>query len=369
MKFAWIDVRQGTDKTAAIVEESIHAGVEGIVSDDPSLLATLPPNVRKIVVLRPGMAPSLADELVKAADLVFADHGLEDADALLPQGTEPGVHINIVDESSLETACKLATRVPWMIAWFQQDPSKIPLEILLAAADKAAVQLVTVVHDLEDAEVTLGVLERGSEGVLLAPREVGDATALVRICKGRRTQLELEEMEIVKLTHIGLGERVCVDTTSHFGRDEGILVGSFARGMLLISAETHPLPYMATRPFRVNAAALHSYTLTPDNRTRYLAELGGGSDLLAVNVKGEARRIAVGRIKMETRPLLRIQARSASGTDIDLVMQDDWHVRLLGPGGSVHNATELKPGDKVLGYALSDQRHVGYPIKEFLHEQ
>ncbi|MER7226585.1 3-dehydroquinate synthase II, partial [Streptomyces rubradiris] len=29
---------------------------------------------------------------------------------------------------------------------------------------------------------------------------------------------------------------------------------------------------MPTRPFRVNAAALHSYSLTPNNRTRYLAE-------------------------------------------------------------------------------------------------
>ncbi|MGW1290636.1 hypothetical protein ACWDBD_42085 [Streptomyces sp. NPDC001118] len=32
--------------------------------------------------------------------------------------------------------------------------------------------------------------------------------------------------------------------------------------------------------------------------------------------------------------------------------------------------TELKPGDVILGYALTDQRHVGYrPIREFLHEQ
>ncbi|WP_189999932.1 3-dehydroquinate synthase II, partial [Streptomyces rubradiris] len=31
--------------------------------------------------------------------------------------------------------------------------------------------------------------------------------------------------------------------------------------------------------------------------------------------------------------------------------------------------TELKPGDVILGYALTDQRHVGCPIREFQQEQ
>jgi 3-amino-4-hydroxybenzoic acid synthase len=369
MKFAWIDVRGHVEQREPIVEEAIHNGVEGIVSDDPALLQTLPPNIRKIVIIRPELSPPHAEDLLAVADLTLVDHSIVSPTAPVGADAQTGVYINVVDEKTLDVACRLATHVDWLVVDFQQDPSKIPLEILLAAADKADGQLVTIVHDLEDAAVTLGVLERGSEGVLLATKQVGEASELIRICHDQKTKLDLEEMEIVGLTHVGLGERVCVDTCSYFGKDEGILVGSFAKGMLLISAETHPLPYMATRPFRVNAAALHSYALTPNNRTRYLAELGGGSELLAVNIKGEARRVVVGRIKMETRPLLRIQARSTSGTEIDLVMQDDWHVRLLGPGGSVHNATELKPGDIVLGYSLSDQRHVGYPIKEFLHEQ
>lgn len=369
MKFAWIDVRNRVEQTEAIVEEAIHNGVGGIVSDDPALLQKLPPSIRKVVIIRSELPQSHVEDLLLAADLVLVDHSIASPTAPAFPDAQTGVYLNVVDERTLDIACRLATHVDWLAVDFQQDPSKIPLEILLAAADKAEGRLVTIVHDLEDAAVTFGVLERGSEGVLLAAKQVGEASELIRICHGQTTNLALEEMVIVGLTHVGLGERVCVDTCSYFGKDEGILVGSFAKGMLLISAETHPLPYMATRPFRVNAAALHSYSLTPNNRTRYLAELGGGSELLAVNVKGDARRVVVGRIKMETRPLLRIQARSASGTEIDLVMQDDWHVRLLGPGGSVHNATELKPGDIVLGYSLSDQRHVGYPIKEFLHEQ
>ena len=51
-----------------------------------------------------------------------------------------------------------------------------------------------------------------------------------------------------------------------------------------------------------------------------------------------------------------------------MVGQDDWHVRALGPGGSVHNFTELRKGDVILGHTMTDQRHVGYAIREFLHE-
>ena len=50
-------------------------------------------------------------------------------------------------------------------------------------------------------------------------------------------------------------------------------------------------------------------------------------------------------------------------------MQDDWHVRVLGPGGAVLNSTELRPGDEVLGYLPTQDRHVGYPIDELCYEQ
>jgi len=78
--------------------------------------------------------------------------------------------------------------------------------------------------------------------------------------------------------HVGVGERACVDTCSYLGQDEGILVGSQARGMILCASETHPLPYMPTRPFWVNAGAIMSYTLAEDGRPRYLSELRAGPD-------------------------------------------------------------------------------------------
>jgi 3-amino-4-hydroxybenzoic acid synthase len=166
-----------------------------------------------------------------------------------------------------------------------------------------------------------------------------------------------------------MGERACVDTCSHFRLDEGILVGSHSTGMVLGCSETHPLPYMPTRPFRVNAGALHSYTLAGAGRTSYLSELRSGGKVMAVDSKGQTRMVTVGRVKIETRPMLAIDTVAPSGVTVNLIVQDDWHVRVLGPGGTVLNVTELTPGTRVLGYLPTEQRHVGYPIDEFCIEQ
>jgi 3-amino-4-hydroxybenzoic acid synthase len=139
--------------------------------------------------------------------------------------------------------------------------------------------------------------------------------------------------------------------------------------MLLCVSETHPLPYMPTRPFRVNAGALMSYTMTTAERTSYLSELRSGGTVLAVDVAGRARTVTVGRVKIERRPLLSIDAVAPDGRAVNLILQHDWHVRVLGPGGVVLNSTELRPGDRILGYLPGPDRHVGYPIDELCYEQ
>jgi 3-amino-4-hydroxybenzoic acid synthase len=159
-----------------------------------------------------------------------------------------------------------------------------------------------------------------------------------------------------------------VDTCSYLNRDEGILVGSRSQGLVLCVSETHPLPYMPMRPFRVNAGAIMSYTLADHEHTRYLCELRAGATVLAVRADGRTRPVTVGRVKIETRPLLAVDAVAPSGETVNLILQDDWHVRVLAPGGVVRNSTELRPGDEVLGFLPGRERHVGYPIDELCHE-
>lgn len=368
MKLCWLDVRNTTGSTKeAILEEALHQRVDGVLASSVDDLAILPPTTTKVLFPADDELPEDLDTV----DVVMVRPSVHGTPAELRAryaGVEFGRYVEITDSESLEDACESARTERWSLLWFH-DPTKIPLEIVLAAADGASGSIVTEVADVEEAEIVFGVLEHGSDGVLMAPREVGDATKLKAAAETRPDDLDLVELEVTGIEHVGMGERACIDTCSHFREDEGILVGSHSQGMILCSSETHPLPYMPTRPFRVNAGALHSYTASGNGRTNYLSELHSGAKVLAVDSKGQTRTVVVGRMKLETRPLLSVNAVSSDGREVNLILQDDWHVRVLGPGGAVLNATELRAGTKVLGYLPTEKRHVGYPINEYCIEK
>jgi 3-amino-4-hydroxybenzoic acid synthase len=411
MRFAWIDLREvPRPQLQAVVDAAVHARMAGVVSADAELLGTLPPTVTRVLVSGEPAAALARKPVEKSADkggkeakgagdakspgaaetpagagfdvLLRKFSTQDELDALAAEnraaarvpatgapvtGTPVAGFVDVRDDRTLQLSCVGAMALPYTVIHFA-DPTKIPLEIVLAAAESAEGKLVTVVGDLEEAAIVFDVLERGSDGILFTPRSADDVFALARLLEATTPQLELSTLTVESIRHVGLGDRVCVDTCSHFEEDEGILVGSYSSGFVLCCSETHPLPYMPTRPFRVNAGALHSYTLGPDNRTNYLSEVGSGSALLAVGADGRTRRVVVGRAKLESRPLLEIRTHAEDGRLVSLTVQDDWHVRVLGPGGKVLNVTELRTGDELLGYLAQDKRHVGLPIGEFCKE-
>ncbi|MFB7930290.1 3-dehydroquinate synthase II family protein [Streptomyces sp. NPDC056039] len=417
MRFAWIDLREVPGRQLqAVVDAAVHARMAGVVAADAELLATLPPTVTRVLAPEgqsptatkkpgakeekgtgtagktpgakegkgapdagspsgPGSSPTESARSAPGTgiDVLLRRFGTEDElDALAAGnraagGTPAAGIVDVRDDRTLQLSCAGAMKLPYTVIHFA-DPTKIPLEIVLAAAESADGKLVTVVDGLEEAAIVFDVLERGSDGILFTPRSADEVFALARLLQAGTPQLELSTLTVESIRHVGLGDRVCVDTCSHFEEDEGILVGSYSSGFVLCCSETHPLPYMPTRPFRVNAGALHSYTLGPDNRTNYLSEVGSGSVLLAVGADGRTRRVVVGRAKLESRPLLEIRTHAEDGRLVSLTVQDDWHVRVLGPGGKVLNVTELRTGDELLGYLATDKRHVGLPIGEFCKE-
>lgn len=368
MKLCWLDVRGLGEMKSAVLEEAIHQRVDAVLSDDQADLAVLPPTLTRVLYLDRAISP---DDLDDTIDVVIArdeDRGKVEQAAGKRETLTVGVYVDVHDQASLDRACQAAMREAWTVVRFA-DPTKIPLEIVLAAANNANGSTICVVSDVEEATVVLGVLERGSEAVMLAPSGVGQVTELKRACDDPGRRLDLVTLTVTDVTHAGMGDRACVDTCSYLKKNEGILVGSHARGLVLGCSETHPLPYMPTRPFRVNAGAIHSYTLAPSGRTNYLSELRSGSKIFAVDHTGAARAVVVGRVKIESRPLLSIDAEAPSGETVNLIVQDDWHVRLLGPDGAVRNVTELDPGDQLLGHLPDKDRHVGYPIDEFCIER
>ncbi|MDQ8706906.1 3-dehydroquinate synthase II [Streptomyces sp. LHD-70] len=367
MKFAWIDIRTvSAEQREAVVDAAIHARVDAIVDSDPERLATLPNTVKR--VLAPGVKAEGADDLIVLREIADLD-GLGTLEARHRGGEQDtAALVDVVDDPTLKLACEAARELPYTVVRFK-DPTKIPLEIVIAAADSSPGQLICEAADLEEAQIIVDVLEKGSEGVLIAPKTANDVFAVVEMLRTKTPDLNLSKLTVQSIEHLGLGDRVCIDTCTHFEKDEGMLVGSYSHGFVLCVSETHPLPYMPTRPFRINAGALHSYVLGADNRTNYLSELKAGSAVLAVGADGRTRRIVVGRIKLESRPLLGIKAVSEEGVEVNLIVQDDWHVRVLGPGAAVLNTTELKKGDQLLGYVATDKRHVGWPVGEFCVEK
>ena len=150
---------------------------------------------------------------------------------------------------------------------------------------------------------------------------------------------------------------------------EGLLVGSTSQGGILCCPEVFFLPYMELRPFRVNAGAVHSYVYNSGNRTDYMTELRAGSPVTLVDLHGRTRKATVGRVKTEVRPLRLIEVEFPGNKTVNVIMQDDWHVRVFSEQGGPLNITELKPGDKVLGLVSEMGRHVGISVDEQIVER
>lgn len=278
-----------------------------------------------------------------------------------------GVRARIGDQDAVLRCIDLLRHVDALIVELV-DETNIPLELLIAEAQSTDVDVVKRVATAEDALITLGVLESGTRGILFPVERFEQVSVLAqRLEAMRRVQLHLTKAEVVSSTHAGMGYRGCIDTASLFAKDEGILVGSTSHGGILVCAEVHYLPYMNLRPFRVNAGAVHSYVWTPGGRTAYVTDLSVGTQALAVSTSGVARPVLVGRVKTEVRPL-RLIVAEADGTRLNVLVQDDWHVRVFDGEGEVRNVSTIKPGDQLLSYVCDPGRHVGIKVNETIEE-
>lgn len=280
-----------------------------------------------------------------------------------------GIYMNVEDAVTLHKAVGLAEKYENILIEFAAQ-TNIPLELLLALSQETRSKICKKVTSADDGWIAAMVMEMGSYALLLDTDQPDEIINLrIKMDKLTSPSIAMEEMTIQGIKHIGMGDRICVDTTSDLAKDEGMIIGSTSSGGILVSSETHFLPYMELRPFRVNAGALHSYTWCQDNRTQYLSELRAGDEVLIVNHQGESRIATVGRIKMERRPLLLITAVSSGGIEVNAIVQDDWHVRVISKNGEVKNCTQLKNGDVVMGYTCKPGRHVGIAITENIVEK
>ncbi|MBU7004066.1 MAG: 3-dehydroquinate synthase II [Theionarchaea archaeon] len=286
-----------------------------------------------------------------------------------PSGHEAGqvAMVSIASGSDQEKAIELAGIFATLVVDCQ-DWTVIPLENLVAACQKTGCQLMATVSSAEDAETALGVLERGVDGVVLQTRDVEQVGKTADIVRPGRNLIDLVEAEVEEIRSVGSGDRACVDTCSILDPGEGMLIGSQANGLILVHGETITTEYVEARPFRVNAGAIHSYILDIDDKTRYLSDLRSGDTSLVVGADGSTRPVTVGRIKIETRPLILIGVRS-SDRSFRAILQDAETIRLVKPGGEAISVNDLKKGDKILAYVSGVARHFGMAVEEKLIER
>src|SRR5207248_612855 len=99
-------------------------------------------------------------------------------------------------------------------------PPTVTKVLMPAGAVPEDVGAITVVDDPTDAAVVFGVLEHGPDGVLMAPVAVGDVTRLKAAAAPPVPDLLLVELTVTGISHVGVGERACVDTCAYLRQDE-----------------------------------------------------------------------------------------------------------------------------------------------------
>ena len=244
------------------------------------------------------------------------------------------------------------------------DWTVIPLENLIA---KGA-DVVAEVESIEDAQTAFGILEKGVSQILFYTKDHLVLKKALSELKKAEFTIPLKEAEITKVASAGMGDRVCVDTCTFMKKGEGMLIGNSSSAMFLVHAESVSNPYVAPRPFRVNAGAVHAYTKVPGGKTRYLSELESGDSILITDYTGDTVEGTVGRLKIEKRPLMLVEAK-VDGKKISTILQNAETIRLTAPDGNPVSVVSLKRGDKILVAIEDGGRHFGHKIDETILEK
>ncbi|WP_027185606.1 3-dehydroquinate synthase II family protein [Desulfovibrio inopinatus] len=239
----------------------------------------------------------------------------------------------------------------------------IPVENILAQTTGLGVE----VKDLAQARLAAGILERGVDWLLVLPEGATDLKRIVAEVKLSMGKIELTPATVTEITTVGLGHRVCVDTMSLLKKGQGMLIGNSSAFSFLVHAETESNPYVAARPFRINAGAVHAYATMPGDKTTYLEEVGSGDEVLIVSANGDTTLATVGRVKVEVRPMLLIKAK-VGDTEGAVFLQNAETIRVVGKNGEPISVVSLKEGDEILVRTDAAGRHFGMRIEEEIKE-
>lgn len=372
-KDAWVRVGRKDDVTAMleggmfvndrfwlVVDES---AVEKGVMNAWSALGSLGPVVviGKDNMLRFWENGCIIEEVIGEYRVVSTAEDVKDVEAM--QGASNGVFYVVLDARD------------WKI---------IPVENLIAAFQgNENMKLIMTVGSVDDAKLMCDVMEHGTDGVMLHTGELENGCGglhafrdyILEELDGRRdSRRQYSIGTVTRVDNLGLGDRICVDLAENMVPGQGFLLSSFARGFFLVHSECEETSYINSRPFRVNAGPVHSY-IEFGEKTGYLSELKSGSQVSIFDEHGNSKAAIVGRVKMEKRPLILIEAKGQdSGETYSIMLQNAETVKLIGPhpedGFRTISVSMIKQGDEIylFEYLDSGARHAGMLINESIRE-
>lgn len=299
-----------------------------------------------------------------------------------------GVFLDISSKNQENLAVSLAKQGISFIMCKHTNWKVIPFENLIAKFSSMDCELFADVgSSLFDAELLLHTLEIGVDGLIFSPNSENDLIELKKLLKTSHP-LKLESATIKKITPIPEADRVCVDTSSILKPGEGILVGNTAMGFVLVHAEVFDSEFVKSRPFRVNAGDVSEYILVPVDdsiistqnkirtQTKYLSELQSGDKVLVVDNQGNSRIVFIGRVKIETRPMLLIdlevfkeENQSQKIIPLKVTLQNAETVMVIGTDRLPISVPKLNVGDKILVNLGPGATHFGIKIKEQIIEK
>ncbi len=278
------------------------------------------------------------------------------------QGKKIGRKFKVLSNRDIENILTAAKNGLDFVIVEVKDWKIIPLENIIAKLHKINTKIFAMANTPEEVRKMFSILEVGVDGVIFNTSSINEVRE-AKLYLGTRN-FDLKPAKITEIKEVGDGERVCVDTASILHKGEGLLIGSRSNFLFLVHNESIGSSFTSPRPFRVNAGAVHCYTLSPDGTTNYLSEIETGSEVLIVNSKGNARRATVGRSKIERRPMLMIKAivdKEIGG----IIVQDAETIRFVKPNGELISVTHLKKGDSVMVHVKSATgRHFGMEVSD-----
>jgi len=246
------------------------------------------------------------------------------------------------------------------------DWTIIPLENMIAKFGGTGTEVYTVTSNPEDSKLFLTTMEKGVDGVVIDVKNPLDVRKFGE--KFLETKKEtLTEVTVTSVKAVEMGDRVCIDTCSMMVPGEGMLIGSYSNCLFLIQSESEENGYVASRPFRVNAGAVHSYMEVPGGGTRYLSEISAGDPVLLCDKEGNTRVASVGRCKIEKRPLLMVAATDGK-REYTVMLQNAETIKMVGPDGA-KSVTKIVEGDRLLAKIDTGGRHFGMAIEETISEK